>query len=117
MDVITNLKNHFMKDLKPYAYLYKHIEEPTTLKSSIITQIPAKKTLTLRAGDPTTSGSITVIRYIVENDSSQLKSRMEQFENKFDWDGTPHNVEVIIGSGSGDEGGKTVLGSDYAELD
>lgn len=105
-----------MKDYKPYAYLYKHELEPSTLKSRIITQVPAEKTIVLRNGDPSTVGTKTQIRYSIE-DAAGTKERFMQFENEFPWDGARHEVEVIIGSGSGDDGGKNVTSSDYGELD
>lgn len=106
-----------MNYYKPYAYLYKHIADPAYLKSRFITQIPAGKKISLRDGDPETLDNKTLIRYIIEDDPTQTKDRMEQFETQFPWDGNPHNVEFIVGSGEGDDGGKTVSGSDHAELD
>lgn len=106
-----------MNNYKPYAYLYKNEAEPATLRSRFITQISAEKKLTLQTGDPSTVGSKTYIRYSIEDDPGQTQSRNEEFENEFSWDGKSHEVEVVIGSGSGDDGGKTVLGSDYGELD
>lgn len=105
-----------MNNYKPYSYLYKKLADPGRLKSCIITKIPAGKKLTLQSGDPSTVGSITYIRYSIENDISQIRTRMEEFENEFDWDGNSHNVEVKIGSGSGAGGGEMVTGSDDAEL-
>ena len=106
-----------MNNYKPYAYLYKRESEPATLKSRFITQIPAEKTLTLQTGDPSTVGSKTLIRYIIVDDPGSTQDRQQEFVNEFSWDGKSHDMEVIIGSGSGDDGGKTVLGSDDGELD
>ncbi len=106
-----------MNNYKPYAYLYKHEAEPAELRSRFITQIPAGKKLTLHSGDPSTVGNKTYIRYSIEDDPGQTQSRKEEFENEFSWDGKSHDVEVIIGSGSADGGGETVLGSDDGELD
>jgi hypothetical protein len=106
-----------MNNYKPYAYLYKNEGKPAELRSRFITQIPAGKKLTLHSGDPSTVGSKTYIRYSIEDDASQTQSRNEEFENEFSWDGKSHEVEVTIGSGSGDDGGKTVMSSDHAELD
>ncbi|MEZ5082409.1 MAG: hypothetical protein R2750_02995 [Bacteroidales bacterium] len=107
-----------MKNYKPYAYLYiNDDEDPQTLISCFIAQIPAGKKLTLRSGDPSTVGSKTTIRYSIEADAGQTQSRKEEFENEFAWDGNTHEVEVIIGSGSGDGGGKNITSSEYAELD
>ena len=105
-----------MNNYKPYAYLYKRETEPATLRSRFITQIPDNKKITLRAGDPSTAGSKTLIRYDIGDDIG-TKERMEQFQNQFSWDGKSHNVEVIVGSGGGDDGGTTATSSDDAELD
>ena len=110
-----NLKFCNMNNYKPYSYLYKHESEPATLKSRFITQIPADKKLALRSGDPSTVGSITYIRYNIENElGSSL--RQEEFKNEFSWDGNSHEVHVVIGSGSDDGGGESVMGSDDAEV-
>ena len=105
-----------MNNYKPYAYLYKHETEPATLKSCFITQIPDDKKLTIRTGDPSTAGSKTLIRYDIE-DAIGTKKRFEQFVNEFSWDGKSHDVEIIVGSGSGDGGGQTWISSDDAEID
>jgi len=106
-----------MNNYKPYAYLYKNTSDNAKLKSCFFTQIPAGKKLTLHSGDPSTVGSKTYIRYNIEDDPGQTQSRKEEFENEFSWDGKSHDVEVTIGSGSGDDGGKNVTSSDDGELD
>lgn len=104
-----------MKNYKPYSYLYKHVSDPAKLKSRFITQIPADKKLALRSSDPSTVGSTTYIRYGIES-APGTKLRKEEFENEFNWDGNSHEVQVIIGSGSGEGGGETVTSSTDAEV-
>lgn len=105
-----------MENLKPYSYLYKHTESPKKLKSFSVVLVPAGKKITLRSGDPDTDGSATLIRYNVETDNSQLNSRQQNLVHEFDWDGTAHEVEVVIGDGAGDEGGAIYISSDGAEV-
>jgi hypothetical protein len=58
--------------------------------------VPAGKKITLRAGDPSTNGSETKIRYDVSADSSQHSSRQEEHEHEFTWDGNSHSVIVEV---------------------
>jgi hypothetical protein len=76
--------------------------------------VPAGKKITLRAGDPSTNGSETKIRYDVSADSSQHSSRQEEHEHEFAWDGNSHDVIVeVVDSGS--IAGKTKLSSNGAD--
>jgi hypothetical protein len=106
-----------MNNYKPYSYLYKNINDPEKLKSCYVVMVPVGKKLTLRSGDPSTVGRKTTIKYNIETDASKTTRRQNEYNHEFDWDGNSHDVEVIVGDGSGDTGGKTVMGSDYAELD
>ena len=90
-----------MNSYKPYSYLYKRTMEPAKLKSCFVVMVPAGKKITLRAGDPSTNGSETKIRYDVSADSSQHSSRQEEHEHEFAWDGNSHDVIVeVVNSGS-----------------
>ena len=104
-----------MNNYKPYAYLYKHSTDDKYLKVCFIVQIPIGKKITLRAGDPDTDGNKTTIRYNIENDNSQLNLRTEHKQHQFDWDGNAHEVEIIVGDGSGNDGGKVAISNEIAE--
>ena len=103
-----------MNDYKPYSYLYKKTSEPAKLTSCFVVMVPAGKKITLRSGDPSTSGNETHIRYEVSNDSSQLRDRQEEYEHEFAWDGNPHDVVVEIISG-GSNGGSSTINADNAD--
>ena len=85
-----------MNSYKPYSYLYKRTMEPAKLKSCFVVMVPAGKKITLRAGDPSTKGSETKIRYDVSADSSQQRGRQEEHEHEFAWDGNSHDVIVEV---------------------
>ena len=103
-----------MNSYKPYSYLYKRTMEPAKLKSCFVVMVPAGKKITLRAGDPSTNGSETKIRYDVSADSSQQRSRQEEHEHEFAWDGNPHDVIVEVVE-KGSVNGNTSLNSDTAD--
>jgi hypothetical protein len=106
-----------MEYFKPYSYLFKRTSGTISLKSCSVVLIPAGKKITLRSGDPDTDGNLTLIRYAVENDNSQFNARQEDLIHQFAWDGNAHSVQVVIGEGSGDEGGTNIIESSDAELE
>ncbi len=90
-----------MNNYKPYSYLYKKTSEPARLTSCFVVMVPAGKKITLRAGDPSTNGSETKIRYDVSADSTQRRDRQEEHDHEFAWDGNLHDVIVeVIDDGS-----------------
>ena len=105
-----------MNNYKPYSYLYKHIDEPTWLKSCFVVMVPEGKKLTLRSGDPYKDVDKIFIRYSIENDPNQRNRRQEEYNHQIDWNGKPCEVEIVVGSGSGDGGGKVVTNTEDAEL-
>jgi hypothetical protein len=105
-----------MNNYKPYSYLYKKSSEPAKLTSCFAVMVPAGKKITLRPGDPSTSGDETHIRYDVSNDSSQLRNRQEEHEHEFAWDGDPHDVVVEIVSGGSIVGHGTISSSSADEF-
>ncbi len=78
--------------------------------------VPAGKKITLRAGDPSTNGSETKIRYDISADSSQHSSRQEELEHEFAWDGNSHDVVVEIVSGGNIAGQSTISSSQAEEI-
>lgn len=92
-----------MDNYKPYSFLNKQEIEPATLTSSFVVWVPAGKKL----GNPrkTIVGNITTFTYAVLNDLNQPVARQEEYENVLSWDGNDHIVTIIIGDGSGVNGG------------
>ncbi len=97
-----------MNNYKPYSYLYKRTSEPAKLKSCFVVIVPVGKKITLRSGDPYTNGSETKIRYDISSDPSQARSRQEEYENEFNWDGNTHNVIVQVINGGSIMGASTI---------
>ncbi|MEZ5195436.1 MAG: hypothetical protein R2764_03265 [Bacteroidales bacterium] len=103
-----------MNYYKPYSYLYKRVVKPSKLKSCFVSWIPKSKTLDFVR--LTTSNDKTTIIYSVVPDLNQLADHMEEFEHEIDWNSNPHEVENVIGSGSGVNGGSATINSNTAEL-
>ncbi len=106
-----------MQDYKPYGYLYKHISEPAWLKACFVCMVPAGKKLVLRSGDPSTTTDTIYLRYSITDDPGQTQRRQEEFEEQFNWDGVDREVEIIVGDGEGDTGGKFKIKTKEADLD
>ena len=102
-----------MNYYKPYSYLYKSVSDPEKLKSCFVAWLPAGKNI----GSPTivNHGSVTTISYSIVADPAKERDWRAEAENELDWNGSSHDVTVVIGSGSGGTGGKSTLNSDGAE--
>jgi hypothetical protein len=92
-----------MNYYKPYAYLYKLENEEVKLLSCFVILMPAGKAL--RGPDIFSDDDLTTIEYLVFNDEGQDRDRQEEYENLLEWDGEPHTVRIIVGSGAGSFGG------------
>ncbi|NOX46825.1 MAG: hypothetical protein GXO89_07590 [Chlorobi bacterium] len=87
-----------MSSLQPECVLWKK-RDKTKLKNVCTVEVPAGKTLRLHAGDPTTTGSATLIRYDVITDTTQETIHTEIKTEEFPWDGLYHEVTTQIISG------------------
>ena len=103
-----------MKNYKPYSYLYKRVAAPKKLKSNFICWVPKLKKLSFNRLN-TISGK-TTISYDIVDDLHQTSDHYEKYQHEFLWDGNSHEVEVIVGSGSGANGGEATMYSDDAEI-
>lgn len=103
-----------MNFYKPYSYLYKREADPGKLKSCFVGWIPKGKKLSFSRITNTTGK--TTIAYIIETDLAQTSDHFEDYSHEIDWGGISHDVEVIIGSGSGGNGGSNLISSDNAEF-
>lgn len=102
-----------MNYYKPYAYLYKLENEEVKLLSCFVVLMPAGKSL--RSPDISSDEDVTTIEYAVFDDEGQNRDRMEEYENELEWNGEPHTVRIVIGSGSGNNGGANELNTDGSE--
>lgn len=98
---------------KPYSYLYKREADPRKLKSCFVSWVPKGKKLSFDR--KITDIDKTTLVYIIEVNIAQLSDHLEENEKEIPWDGNPHDVEVLIGSGSGSDGGACVIKSIEAE--
>ena len=87
-----------MSSLQPECVLWKK-RDKTKLKNVATVEVPAGKTLKLRHGDPSTTGSATLIRYDVINDTTQETIHTEIKTKEFPWNGQYHEVTTQIISG------------------
>lgn len=101
-----------MKNYKPYSFLIKKVEEPASLTSCFVVWIPEGKKLD--GPRITTVENLTTFTYAILSDANQ-QARQEEYENEFNWDGFDHLVKIVIGTGSGDEGGFKIDSSISAE--
>jgi hypothetical protein len=102
-----------MNFYKPYAYLYKLENDEVKLLSSFVVLIPAGKSL--RSPGISSTEELTTIEYAVFDDEGQDRDRMEEYENELEWNGEPHAVKIVIGSGSGIDGGAIEITSQGME--
>jgi hypothetical protein len=102
-----------MNYYKPYSYLYKIDDEEQKLLSCFVVFMPAGKSL--RDPDISSEAETTTIEYAVFDDSGQARDRQEEYENELEWNGDPHTVKIIIGSGSGGKGGTIDITSQGTE--
>jgi hypothetical protein len=103
-----------MNSYKPYAYLYKSENEPAYLISCFTALIPAGKNLS--GPTITTVGDQTTITYSIVADASHERPWNFEADNEIEWDGDSHDVEIVIGSGSGATGGGVTISSNNAEV-
>jgi hypothetical protein len=87
-----------MTSLQPDVTLWKK-GDGTELKNVCTVEVPIGKTLRLRTGDPTTSGSVTIIRYDVIVDVSQQSVHKETKTDIFQWNGQYHEVNTQVING------------------
>ncbi len=87
-----------MSSIQPECVLWKK-RDKTKLKNVCTVEVPAGKTLQLRAGDPTTTGNTTLIRYDVITDTTQETIHTETETEEFPWDGLYHEVTAQIING------------------
>ena len=86
-----------MSSLKPECVLWKK-RDKTKLKNVATVEVPAGKTLKLRHGDPSTTGSATLIRYdVVTGTEETIHTEIKTKE--FPWNGQYHEVTTQIISG------------------
>jgi hypothetical protein len=86
-----------MSSLQPECVLWKK-RDKTKLKNVATVEVPAGKTLKLRLGDPSTTGSATLIRYdVVTGTEETIHTEIKTEE--FPWDGQYHEVTTQIISG------------------
>lgn len=99
-----------MNSYKPYSYLIKKLEEPASLTSCFVVWVPAGKKL----DEPrtTTTGNLSTFTYAILSDANQPVGRQEEYENELNWDGKLHYIKIVIGSGSGSNGGTSENSSD-----
>lgn len=95
-----------MSSIQPNCTLWKK-RDKTKLKSVCTVEVQAGKTLNLRAGDPTTNGSTTLIRYDVVSDPSQQSVHTETNTEEFAWNGKYHEVTTQIINGLITDSAKT----------
>ncbi len=84
--------------LEPNCTLWKK-QDGTELTNVCSVAVPAAKKLQLRSGDPTTTGSTTLIRYDVLADTNQRDARVETNTEAFSWDAHYHEVTTKIING------------------
>jgi hypothetical protein len=92
-----------MNYYKPYAYLYKLENEEVKLLSCFVVLMPEGKSL--RGPAIFLDEDVTTIEYAVFDDEGQDRDRQEEYENELEWNGEPHTVKIVIGSGAGSDGG------------
>ncbi|RLD53501.1 MAG: hypothetical protein DRJ05_16350 [Bacteroidetes bacterium] len=97
--------------LEPNCTLWKK-QDGTELTNVCSVAVPAVKKLQLRSGDPTTTGSTTLIRYDVVADPKQRTGHVESNTEIFPWDGEYHEVTTQVIEGPLSNG--TVENSDAA---
>ncbi|MFU8842830.1 MAG: hypothetical protein ACNA7V_03370 [Bacteroidales bacterium] len=102
-----------MNYYKPYSYLYKIVNGDLKLLSCFVVSMPAGKSL--RGPDITSEAELTTIEYEVFDDEGQDRDRQEEYENELEWNGEPHAVKIVIGSGSGIDGGAIEITSQGTE--
>ena len=86
-----------MSSLQPECVLWKK-RDNTKLKNVATVEVPAGKTLKLRHGDPSTTGSATLIRYdVVTGTEETIHTEIKTEE--FPWDGQYHEVTTQIING------------------
>ena len=87
-----------MISLQPNVTLWKKGDR-TELKNVCTVEVPIGKTLRLRTGDPTTSGSVTLIRYNVIVDITHQSVHKETKTEIFPWNGQYHEVNTQVING------------------
>lgn len=96
--IISPKKLRIMSSLQPDCTLWKK-KDKTKLKNVCTVSVPAGKTLSLRSGDPSTSGNATTIRYDVITDAGQGSVHDETHTEEFPWDSKYHEVTTIVVNG------------------
>lgn len=102
-----------MNYYKPYSYLYKVVTEPSQLKSCFVIWLPALKNLS--GPNISSQGNKTTISYAIVTDNKKTIPWQFEDNNDLSWNGNTWEVEIIIGSGSGANGGGVVNTSTSAE--
>lgn len=95
-----------MINYKPYSFLVK---EETSLTICFVAWLPAGNKL--GAPSKSVSGNTTTLTYAVISDPTLPAAWQVERDYKIDWDGRDHKIKVIIGSGSGGNGGTGAVSS------
>lgn len=102
-----------MNYYKPYSYLYQIDSDPRKLKPCYVVYVPAGKSLS--GPSFSTNGNSTTISYSVVNDANQPRDRQVEYEDEISWDGNLHYITIVIGTGSGNQGGTSQINSDFSD--
>jgi len=106
-----------MNSYKPYSYLYKDERDPQNKKLTtyLVSQVPAGKKLSFNNITDDSQNNVFTLTYDIQVDTTSETVHQEEHYKRFDWDGTAYTVKIVIGSGTGGDGGTVIIHSDGAE--
>ncbi|MEZ5084147.1 MAG: hypothetical protein R2750_11975 [Bacteroidales bacterium] len=95
-----------MINYKPYSFLVK---KETTLTICFVVRLPAGNNLS--APSKLVTESTTTLTYEVISDPTLPAAWQVERDYEIEWDGRDHKIKVVIGSGSGTDGGTSETSS------